>query len=247
MSANKALTDKLTQLGEVLTAPSDARVAAADAKQLAVARRDEPPEWLVGLNEPDFKKMTPVQLAILVRQREFPPEQFGGVGRHLSWGNSFLVGTWLFMHGFHPSTHEWWYNWETNTPEMSVEGKLSKARREGWKLGAPRYKRHPEDETKQLTAWECWQPVFIEGGWQDFWYKADVRLFAFKKDGKTYKSGHWSTEAGREHMLRVRALDGCLKQVGYGFSEPLEIPDDVRVATPAAPQIEVVSAKVEPE
>jgi len=195
--------------------------ATEDAKQAAaIQRKQEEIAFLSQFDELDWRKMRPPILAALLRARAFPPAMPGDPMRHLSKEQAIITATWLFRHDFHPASHEWWFNWDTGLPEMSVEGKLSKARTEGWRLGAPKYRRIPEDRKEPLEAYECRLPAYIVDIWQEYQYVAELSLFSLSPKG-TPKKGLWANPGGKEHMLRVRALDGCLKQIGYGFSEPI--------------------------
>ena len=214
-------------------------LAAKQAAQQAIqAKRDELPEWITRVSDLDWKKLPPPITAMLLTKRPFPPAAKALPDRYMTPHQAIFVALWLYRHGFDLSGHQWWYNFETNSPEMTVEGKLDKARREGWKLGAPRLGRTPVDRKQPLEGYECALPVKIEGEWQEFRYYADIRLFGVNYDGNP-KKGLWSNPAGAEHMLGVRAFDGCLKQIGYGFSEPIEGSDqtvtaiDIPVVTPS--------------
>ena len=195
--------------------------AANAAKAGLEEKRSEQPNWLATVETLDWSKLPVPILTNVLSKRPFPPASKDGPKRYLGATQAFFLALWLNENQLPISGHCWWYNFETDTPELTVEGRIKIARDKGWKIGAPTYARVPENFSEPLVAYDCALPIFVEGSWQTITYRAFLSMFGFQRDGKSAKGGLWSNEGGKEHMLRVRAFDNCLKQIGYGFSEPI--------------------------
>lgn len=195
--------------------------AANEAKAGLEEKRSEQPNWLATVETLDWSKLPVPILTNVLSKRPFPPAGKDGPKRYLSATQAFFLALWLNENQLPISGHCWWYNFETDTPELTVEGKLYIARKQGWKLGAPKFKRVPEDLKEPLHSYYCMVPGFVVDRWEEYEGYAALSLHGFQRDGKSAKFGLWSNEGGKEHMLRIRAFDDAIKKIGYGFSEPI--------------------------
>lgn len=193
--------------------------AATSTKAAMEKKESTAPAWLESIETLDWQKMPVPVLTQVLTRKPFPPTERNSPQRFLSFNQAFFLALWLGENQLPISGHCWWYNFETDTPELSVEGKLRLARKDGIKLGAPTFNRIPENFKEPLFAYDCALPV--DGTTQVYTYRAFLSMFGYKFNGQP-KGGLWSNEGGKEHMLRVRAYDGCMKQMGFGFSEPIE-------------------------
>ncbi len=120
-----------------------------------------------------------------------------------------------------------WLNPDTGRIAMTVEGKLFKARRDGFNFKTPQFKRLPEEVDKPLVAIQCTLPV--EGG-EPVVYVA--RLDEWKMDSNP----NWKSRP--EWMLTIRSLDKAIGLArGFGVSEEVAEPQPLSFSSPEVKSI----------
>lgn len=160
-------------------------------------------------------------------------------GRDGSWyytpEQALILGVCAYKLDLDPFLGEVYMMQNSHRANITLAGKMARARKENWKLGAPRYERDPEDSSKPVIAYKCILPV----GDSEITYTA--RLAEWMMPGNP----NWKTRP--EHMLQVRALEKAISfATGIGVSEN---PDDADISTPQ-PMAPIVSTPVrfiEPE
>ena len=248
MAPKTALTDKLTQLGEVLVAQSDARVAAAEVKEQAIAKREAAQEAIVGsFASFDWRNAPPPAMAQILIRKPFSGKQ-GDPPYYLKLDQALYFAMRCYDLGVSPLGAEAWFDPAKWVVNLTAEGQRRVARNLGLNLGPPRYERltRPWPVTKQ--------PIPINGKAvaEDFGYTCKMDVNGRGDVSYTAWFSEWfrPTSIWREqpdHMLQVRAQDHAIEfATGVGISNPI-VEEAVEPLPIPAPQIEVVSAKVEPE
>ena len=248
MTPKTALTDKLTQLGEVLTAPSDARVAAAEVKDQAIAKREAAQEAIVGsFASFDWRNVPPPAMAQILIRKPFSGKQ-GDPPYYLKLDQALYFAMRCYDLGVSPLGAEAWFDPARWVVNLTAEGQRRVARNLGLNLGPPRGEWLERE-------WPAEKPPLIINGKavpKDIGHTC--RMDVNGRGDVTYTAwlSEWfrPTPIWREqyrHMLQVRSQDHAIEfATGVGMSNPI-VEEVVEPLPIPAPQIEVVSADVKPE
>lgn len=102
----------------------------------------------------------------------------------------------------------------SNRVNITLQGKLKKARMDGLNLGAPIFQRIPEDPEKPVLGYRCSIPIGQTAQM--------VEYVAMKKEWEMPGNPNWKNRC--EHMLQIRAYEKAVSfAAGIGASEN---PDD---------------------
>ena len=200
---------------------------ASEVKEERIAKRDTK-EALAMPESLDWKKWSlPMTASILTK---IPmPGRDGDV--FLSQAQAAIWAIVSFEQGLSPFTGETWFNTKTHKVNLTLQGKLTRARQLGMNLGAPRFIRIPEDDKEKLIAIKCVLPTS----------NGTVEYTATLSEWMMPSNPNWKNRAG--HMLQVRAYEKAVSfAAGVGASEQ---PDDRDLGEkPEVPKIQVTEAEV---
>ncbi len=164
-------------------------------------------EQLNAMSSFDWKAVPPPMLAQMLVQMPFK----GGTGEpdyFLAPWQAMVFAMRCFELGLSPFSNEVWFNPKNNKTNVTFEGKLKLARKQGLNLGPPQFERIPEDVTKPLVAYKC--TINSPTG--------PCQYIAYLKDWQVPTSPVW--KAKPDHMLQLRAAEKCLSFAsGIGSSE----------------------------
>jgi hypothetical protein len=138
-----------------------------------------------------------------------------------------------FEQGLSPFTGETWFNTKTHKVNLTLQGKLTRARQLGMNLGAPKFIRIPADEKEKLIAIKCVLPTS----------NGTVEYTATLSEWMMPSNPNWKNRSG--HMLQVRAYEKAVSfAAGVGASEQ---PDDRDLGEkPEVPKIETTAGNITP-
>jgi hypothetical protein len=164
-------------------------------------------EQLSEMSSFDWKAVPPPMLAQMLVQMPFK----GAAGEpdyFLAPWQAMVFAMRCFELGLSPFSNEVWFNPKNNKTNVTFEGKLKLARKQGLNLGPPRFERIPADATKPLVAYRC--RIHSPNG--------DCEYTATLKEWQVTTSPVW--KAKPDHMLQLRAAEKCLSFAsGIGASE----------------------------
>lgn len=134
-----------------------------------------------------------------------------------------------------PFTGDTYFMRGSNRVNVTLQGKLKRARQEGFNLGAPKFERLPADITKPCVGYKCILPV--SNGKQS----GQVEYAAMLTEWMMPSNPNWKTRT--EHMLQVRAFEKAVSFAsGVGVSEN---PDERDIETAATEAIDIPATAVE--
>jgi hypothetical protein len=199
----------------------------SEVKDERIAKR-ETKEALAMPESLDWKKWSlPMTAAILTR---IPmPGQDGDV--FLTQAQATIWAIVSFEQGLSPFTGETWFNTKTHKVNLTLQGKLTRARQLGMNLGAPKFIRIPADEKEKLIAIKCVLPTS----------NGTVEYTATLSEWMMPSNPNWKNRSG--HMLQVRSYEKAVSfAAGVGASEQ---PDDKDLGEkPEIPKIETTAAPI---
>ncbi len=177
----------------------------------------------------DWKAVPPPMLAQMLVQMPFK----GGAGEpdyFLAPWQAMVFAMRCFELGLSPFSNEVWFNPKNNKTNVTFEGKLKLARKQGLNLSPPRLTRNPIDMSKPLVSYTC--VITSPSG--------PCEYTATLKDWYQAKSPVWKDKP--EHMLQLRAAEKCLSFAsGIGSSE-LMGEQDLQIGEEAAKVIPTVES-----
>jgi hypothetical protein len=155
----------------------------------------------------DWKNIPPPMLAQMLVKIPFKGSS-GEPDYFLEPFQAMIFAMRCFELGLSPFSNEVWFNPKNNKVNVTFEGKLKLARKQGLDLGPPRFERIPADPGKTLVAYKC----KIKSPHGDCEYTATL------KEWQVPSSPVW--KAKPDHMLQLRAAEKCLSFAsGIGTSE----------------------------
>jgi hypothetical protein len=164
-------------------------------------------EQLNQISSFDWKAVPPPMLAQMLVQMPFK----GGTGEpdyFLAPWQAMVFAMRCFELGLSPFSNEVWFNPKNNKVNVTFEGKLKLARKQGLNLSPPTFERIPADAAKPLAAYKC--TIKSPSG--------PCQYIAYLKDWMVATSPVW--KAKPDHMLQLRAAEKCLSFAsGIGTSE----------------------------
>ncbi|MBO0887483.1 hypothetical protein J2P12_00120 [Candidatus Bathyarchaeota archaeon] len=164
-------------------------------------------EQLNEISSFDWKAVPPPMLAQMLVQMPFK----GGAGEpdyFLAPWQAMVFAMRCFELGLSPFSNEVWFNPKNNKVNVTFEGKLKLARKQGLDLGPPTFERIPKDPDKPLVAYRC--TISSPNG--------NCQYTATLKEWQVLTSPVW--KAKPDHMLQLRAAEKCLSFAsGIGTSE----------------------------
>jgi len=199
----------------------------SEVKDERIAKR-ETKEALAMPESLDWKKWSlPMTASILTK---IPmPGRDGDV--FLTQAQAAIWAIVSFEQGLSPFTGETWFNTKTHKVNLTLQGKLTRARQLGMNLGAPKFIRIPADEEEKLIAIKCVLPTS----------NGTVEYTATLSEWMMPSNPNWKNRAG--HMLQVRAYEKAVSfAAGVGASEQ---PDDKDLGEkPEVPKIETAAGDI---
>lgn len=174
---------------------------------LADERERKQMEKLNAVTNLDWKNIPPPVLAQVLTQMPFKgsgqePDYF------LQPWQALVFAMRCYELGLSPFSNEVWFNPKNNKVNVTFEGKLKLARKQGLNLGPPRFTRIPADAEKPLVAYKC----TMKSPTGECEYTATLREWMVPA------SPVWKSKS--EHMLQLRAAEKCLSFAsGIGSSE----------------------------
>ena len=197
------------------------QIAVADAKKSALElKREETRQFLERFTSLDWTALPPPAVAMLLMQKpnKLSASQGGGSWYLEPW-QALAFAIFCRENGVSPfANHAWWNN-QTNSANLTTEGKKIVARKQGFNLGAPRFDEsltrpwpkgvgvHPKESDD--IAVRCTMSVNDKG---------DVDYTAWLSEWYMPMSPVWKEKP--RHMLRIRAYEKALSFAsGAGISE----------------------------
>jgi len=155
----------------------------------------------------DWKAVPPPVLAQVLTQMPFKGKT-GEPDYFLKPWQALVFAMRCYELGLSPFSNEVWFNPVNNKVNVSFEGKLKLARKNGLNLSPPKFERIPADATQPLVAYRC--TMMSPTGLCEY--------TATLKEWKVATSPVWREK--QEHMLQLRAAEKCLSFAsGIGSSE----------------------------
>lgn len=245
------LEAKLAEMQQGVDAGKSLAVITAEAKDVAVSRREAQQAAVIdAVSSFDWKHVPPPQLAQVLCRIPFK----GGANEpdfYLQPWQALIFAMRCFELGLSPFSGEVWYNPKVNKVNVTLEGKMKLARDRGYNFGPPHFERKVQPWPKSKTA------NLPPGVTEDIGYKCTMKLMGLNEDAEytawmsewyVSRSPVWKEKT--EHMLQLRAYEKCISFAsGAGTSEMPGEADIDGSAAPAAvmPQIDVVTTNVQPE
>lgn len=196
-------------------------------KEERIAKRDTG-QGLAMPESLDWKKWSlPMTAAILTK---IPmPAKDGDV--FLTQAQAAIWAIVSYEQGLSPFTGETWFNTKTHKVNLTLQGKLTRARQLGMNLGAPKFIRIPVDDKEKLIAIKC--VLRTSNGTVEYTARVD--------EWKMPSNPNWQKR--EEHMCQVRAYEKAVSfAAGVGASEQ---PDDRDLGEkPEIPKIETTAAEI---
>jgi hypothetical protein len=226
--ANPALVEALSKVKEETT---------------AIQRQDDSalPAWMESMDKLDWKDLKPPVIATVLAK--IPRRGRGGEMVFLKPVQALIFALRCYELGLSPFGNEVWFNADTNTVNITLEGKRKLAHDKGYKFGPCQFKRQIRDwpSAKQKPAgiaqdigYTCQLPVH---GWDK-----PTEYTAWLSEWYMPRSPVWQEKP--EHMLQVRAQEKAISfATGVGASE---MPGDDDIAGAEVPQVEVVESEFKP-
>lgn len=183
----------------------------------------------------DWKKWELPMTAALLAQIPMPSRDGD---KYLSPQQAAIWAIVSYEQGLSPFTGETWFNPQNNKVNLTLQGKLTRARNLGMKLGAPTFERIPADATKPCIAYKCILPTS----------NGKVEYTATLAEWLMPTNPNWKNRP--EHMLQVRAYEKAVSfAAGVGASEDpgdRDIEDTNRQPLPTieATPVEIIHAEV---
>jgi hypothetical protein len=205
--------------------------AALVKEDRAASKQRESLERLSGIESLDWKKIPPPMLAQMLINIPFK-----GSGTdpdyYLQPWQAMIFAMRCFELELSPFSNEVWFNPKNNKVNVTFEGKLKLARKNGLNLSPPVFERIPEDAAKPLMAVKC----TITAPHGPCVYTATL------KEWRMPSSPVWRDRP--EHMLQLRAAEKCLSfATGTGASElmgeaDLQVGSEAKRFIPDEPAVE---------
>lgn len=235
--------------------PKEAPPSAADQaieikQQRSEALQSRQLEALGKVESLDWTKVPPPLLAQVLVNMPFK----GGSGDpdyYLQPWQALVFAMRCFELGLSPFSNEVWFNPKNNKVNVTFEGKLKLARKQGLELGPPHFER-----VEKKTA--DGKPVFAPGSkFPDWGYRCTMtttrngdlaEYTAWYSEWNVPKSPVWQSKP--DHMLQLRAAEKCLSFAsGIGSSElmgeqDLQVGPEVAKVMPEIQATEFVEAKI---
>lgn len=204
MTTNPFKKNEESNLDEPVSAKEKAITIQSNAQEKLQAKQLE---QLSSMQSFDWKAVPPPMLAQMLVQIPFK----GGAGEpdyFLAPWQAMVFAMRCFELGLSPFSNEVWFNPKNNKTNVTFEGKLKLARKQGLNLGPPKFERIPADVAKPLVAYKC--TIASPTG--------DCQYTATLKEWMVPTSPVW--KAKPDHMLQLRAAEKCLSFAsGIGTSE----------------------------
>lgn len=207
---------------ELMKAKTDVKV------EIQKSKAETQLEKIAGLSTFDWKAVPPPVLASVLVQIPFRGKD---ADYYLAPWQAAIWSMRCYELGLSPFSNETWFNPKNNKVNLTLEGKLSLARKNGWKIGAPQFVEERSDKNVLISV-TCKLPVYVEGEKQFVEYKANMAEWAVGSSPVWREKG--------EHMLRLRSYEKALSWVtGIGASELPDEPDiaEAPVQATASPVI----------
>jgi hypothetical protein len=233
-------TETATVKAEVPSPLKASEQAALVKQDRATQKQKEQLEKLSGLSSLDWKAIPPPMLAQMLINIPFR-----GSGTdpdyYLEPWQAMIFAMRCFELELSPFSNEVWFNPKNNKVNVSFEGKLKLARKQGLNLSPPVWERIPEDHSKPLVAYKC---TIVAP-------KGPCTYIATLKEWKMPSSPVWRDR--QEHMLQLRAAEKCLSfATGSGVSElmgdqDIQVGEEVRRFIPEPEVVSTEFVEVKPE
>jgi hypothetical protein len=195
-----------TEQAEVSPLKASEKVALMRSSQ-ADQKKKEQLERLSSISSLDWKSIPPPMLAQLLVNMPFKG-QSGEPDFYLEPWQAMVFAIRCYELELSPFSNEVWFNPKNNKTNVSFEGKLKLARKNGLNLSPPICERIPADTTKPLVAYKA--TITTPSG--------KCEYTATLKERKVGTSPVWRDKP--EHMLQLRASEKCLSfATGIGTSE----------------------------
>ena len=219
--------------------PTNQQKAEIVKSEQAVTRQNEGMKKLEGITSFDWKNVPPPMLANLLVQVPFKGSS-GEPDYYLQPWQALAFAMRCYELGLSPFSNEVWFNPKNNKTNVTFEGKLKLARKNGLNLSPPVFVRVPESGTVSRTV--------NSKPYADYAYKCTIiaphgpcEYTAWHSEWFVSSSPVW--KAKPDHMLQLRAAEKCLSfAAGTGASE---LPDEQDIAGAADRSIQdVISPQV---
>jgi hypothetical protein len=187
--------------------------------QLANARADAVQQSIAKVDGLDWRQLKPPVLAELIHY-----------SKGLTPIESLVFAIRAYELGVSPFSNECWFNTQTKSINLTLEGKKKVARNMGYNLGAPKFSR-------ETRAWP--NPIKIQGLTEDIGITCtiSVEVTGGLRENTSYTA--WLSEwymptnpnwkSRPEHMLQVRSFEKAISfSTGVGSSEQ---PGDADIAS----------------
>ena len=178
------------------------KVAAAKETRLAVKES----QAIVLPDAMDWRAWSlPVTASILSR---IPLPATAGESLYLTPEQAAIWAIVSYEQKLSPFTGDTWFNPRNNRVNLTLQGKLTRARQLGMNLGAPKFIRIPEDPKQVVLGYRCELPT----------KNGTVSYTAMYAEWAMPSNPNWQSR--KEHMLQIRAYEKAVSfAAGVGVSE----------------------------
>lgn len=203
---------------ETATTPTATELVAQqrENKQLAMLEKMDSFDW---------KSLSPPVMAQILTK--VPMKSKDGGSEYLTLTEAMIFAIRAYELGLSPLSGELWFDKRTCKTNVTTEGKLKLARKNGFNFGPPKFER--VDNKKKAGDWGYRCQMTVNGG-------ETAEYTAFYGEWAVPTSPVW--KAKPEHMLQLRAMEKCISFAsGSGVSE---MPSDKDIESGADKQLPTV-------
>lgn len=198
-----------------ITAPSATELVAKQREEKQLAMLDK-------LDSFDWKNLQPTAMAQIITK--VPLKAKDGGSEFLTLTEAMIFAIRCYELGLSPLSGEVWFDKRTCKTNVTTEGKLKLARKNGFNFGPPKFER--VENKKKTGDWGYICRMTVNG-------KETAEYTAYFSEWNVATSPVW--KAKPEHMLQLRAMEKCISFAsGSGVSD---LPSDKEIESSSTKEI----------